>query len=279
MYTFLFNEFINAVSDTIAGRSYNTVDEILRETTTFYHPKSDIKRQGVLRLTQNGVSFETRSLFLRKPIVQFSLNEIQYVFASGQQLTLGICARSHQYSMLFWIHQVPELRFPLTHPKAWQRILDKKIRKQWYRCHCGAGLRQYVYMKEKQDFYQVCPHCWCRVQRLEYRRVRNKGVTWWWRDLPRTLCPSMEVMPDVFPKHYILHAPTKHLSLAQHILCDDNANRIRYIYGLLKDNWKLRKKRINGRHYAYGQRRTEYQALGPWKHEYDCLLQPTSVHV
>jgi hypothetical protein len=142
---------------------------------------------------------------------------------------------------------------------------------QFYRCHCQAFLRQYAYITEKNHVFKVCPYCKCRVQKLEYR-IRLDQTIGRWIKLPITACPSDEILPKDY-RIYIVHTPLYKPYDAQRIAPPLDTHEIRHIQQLLMNRWKLRKKQINGRLYAYAQRGTVYQYLGPWKSEYQDLLK------
>lgn len=177
---------------------------LLQETANYRHSKTRNQMSGRLRLTSTEIRFD-QSGPGTKHVVQVPLNAIQYVINPGNQLLLGILARSPQYSELFSIGQTPELCFTLNDSTRWQRTLEIMIPPQFYRCHCQAFLRQYAYITEKNHVFKVCPYCKCRVQKLEYR-IRLDQTIGRWIKLPITACPSDEILPKDY-RIYIVHTP------------------------------------------------------------------------
>jgi len=135
-------------------------------------------------------------------------------------------------------------------------------------CHCGATFTEWSTLKDFSDssIYRICPSCYCQHQKLTHDKEGNPS----WVSLPEDLlrCPKIGYARKTYS--FILQLLNETRDLGRPRQVEDNEDFIpKEIRDLLKQGWRMRKKRIKGRFYAYLQRGKVYRYVGVWKQEYD----------
>lgn len=149
----------------------------------------------------------------------------------------------------------------MTYPSQNELSLERKV----MACHCGAS-SQWSTVLDLKDFswYHVCPRCLCNLQKLSHDENGNPI----WITLPENLgsCPRIGKMRKCYL--LIMEWFTKMLQAFKRFLHGKEATP-QELDRLLKQGWRLRRKKIKGRLYAYLQLGREYRYVGPWKQEYE----------
>lgn len=143
-----------------------------------------------------------------------------------------------------------------------KRSLEDKI----ITCHCGASFTKWTTLKDYADFsvYHICFRCLCELQKLTHDQQDNPI----WVNLPENprSCPKIGKMR----KCYLL-ITERFTKIRETFKRFVNSKEItpKELDRLLEQGWRLRRKKIKGRLYAYLQLGKKYKYIGPWKQEYE----------
>jgi len=134
------------------------------------------------------------------------------------------------------------------------------------RCHCGTIFTEWSTLTDyaNNKVYHICPRCLCIHQELT---VNSHGKTIW-VNLPQDPlnCPKISKTKKTYLK---LKKKIPKLRKKLKNLIKKSEPTHDKVDELMRQGWKLRKKKIKGTYYAYLQKGRSYKYVGRWQKEYE----------